>query len=325
MAERIKQPIEKYNYHDHIFETCATILKGYQGIREHLDEIIKYLNDFSDIFSHSEHELIEAFNSDYRLHRESGVLKATSKLIEELKMFFFDSNDFRTIRYFDKTYKELDKILNPVERERYRPEREREQIREQILTNIVPYPNLRGQYRDKGVMGNFKTYYRLVSSIVEDINNFDGWEHLSSYLNKTVDAEQLASSKQTVTFLSYAFKDNIYALFLYDYFKKNGGFLYVDTLFGKDYKGDGAKIKASLSPWISRASQILFLHSIKSDQGAKGLSSWCSWELGEAYSQNNKRFYKVVVAGVLKNHPIVDDTFLELKEVKNGIIIPKTK
>lgn len=318
---RVKHHIEKDNYHESIYYTCANILEGYSNVRGSLTTIIYYLREFANIFARTEYDLVESFNKENSHYRKSGVFDATNRFIEDLKEFFFSSEDFRVIRYFSKTLKSLDKILNPKKREKFVKEKP---LPQQVHAEMVPFPQLRRNYKDNGVMGNFKNYYRLVSDIVEDINNLEGWNDLSNYLNSNSDLEALSKDKE-ITFLSYAFKDNIYALFLYDYFRMNNGFLYVDTLFGKDYKGDGAKIKASLSPWINKASQILFLHSIKSDQGAKGLSSWCSWELGEAYSQRDKKFYKVVVAGIIKNHPIIDDSFLELKEVKDGIIIPKHK
>lgn len=110
-------------------------------------------------------------------------------------------------------------------------------------------------------------------------------------------------------------KDNVYALFLYDMIDRNGDFLYVDSLFGTNYKENGKMIKKSLSPWINRLSQLLFLHSIHSDRIKEGLSSWCSWELGQAYKTNGMKFFKVVVAGIIDKHPIIDSDFRELDYV----------
>ena len=321
MAKRKRHYVEKDNYHNLIFTNCANILRRYTENVDNLKEIIKYLEDFSNIFTNSEFNLISTYNSDYRLERKSGVYQSTKALINDVREYLLFSNT-QTNSFFKNTLDLLTSLLKPKGRHIY-PKEEYRPLVERAEPSI---PYLEGEYRDRGVETNFKNYYRIISAIVEDINNLEGWNRLRDYITSTTDVEELSKSKKTITFLSYAFKDNIYAYFLYELFSNNNGFLYVDSIFGKDYQGKGNEIKAALSPWINKSSQILFLHSIHSDRINKGLSSWCSWELGEAYhneGNNKKKFYKVVVAGITNKHPIIDDDFLELDRVVDGVIIPK--
>ncbi len=316
--------IDKDNYHDYIFSSCANQLNEYiekintKKSSDQLHEIIKYLNIFSRFLSKSEHGLIESYNTGYI----NGVLESLGFLIYSIEDFY-DIATPKDKLVLKNTKRELNRITGQRrQRYRYKAEMDINAIfREKPKLAPSPFGDI-----DKGIDKNLTNYYKLVSAIVEDINNLPGWITLRKYLNKHIPMNIETSDfidSRPITFLSYAFKDNIYALFLYEYFNRRGGFLYVDSLFGKDYGDDGKKIKASLSPWIDSSSQILFLHSIHSDRVNKGLSSWCSWELGEAYKGNNKKFFKVVVAGITNRHSIIDDDFLELKEVRNGIIIPK--
>lgn len=90
-------------------------------------------------------------------------------------------------------------------------------------------------------------------------------------------------------FLSYAFKDRLYAfcLFIYMYFK--GIFLYVDFLFcGK--LNSGVDIKKNLHNQLSLSNQLLFLRSINSELSIRGnanIRGWCSWELGTFYTNKS--------------------------------------
>lgn len=320
----MKQPrkrhfIEKDNYHDYIFSQCAYRLETIEALsdKEDVKEITHALYMCSDIIFKTEHKVIESYNNLLGApanKRGTPVYDALEEFIDDLRR----NNEINDRR----KYKETVKLIRPSRRER----------RELIIAKQT-YPRERAEYafpfrsEDKGLVNSFKMYYRIISALVTDINNMRGWKRINRYFRDRVKPSSIESIQQPLTFLSFAFKDNIYALFLYNYFEEQGGFLYVDSLFGKDYGDDGAAIKGALSPWIDASSQILFLHSINSDKVTKGLSSWCSWELGEAYRSNTsdapKKFYKVVVAGITDSHAIIDDTFKELDHVTNGIIIPK--
>ena len=317
--------IEKDNYQDFIFRRCANLIKEYRTLgNKEIDNLTDILNTTADIISHSEYDVIGYANG----HNNEGVYYSLLRLVGELRDLFFGVTDnYRVTKTLERTYKY---ITEKERRTRY-PRYDSDRYSHIIVTKGVPRPiALPSSYgfKDEGLNKNFKTYYRIISLIVEDINDMDGWKLINNHFRDNI-LPQLENTYlhyvDDVTFLSYAFKDNIYALFLYDMFIANDGFLYVDSLFGKDYGDDGKQIKSALSPWIDRATQILFLHSIHSDRTKKGLSSWCSWELGEAYKNGNKQFFKVVVAGIKNHHSIIDDDFLELQRVENGKIIPKRK
>ena len=98
-------------------------------------------------------------------------------------------------------------------------------------------------------------------------------------------------------FLSYAFKDHLYAFCLFIYMYFNGIFLYVDFLFCGELN-DGVDIKNNLYNQLSLSSQLLFLRSVNSElniRGSANIRGWCSWELGTfyTYKSTNKdsKFY----------------------------------
>jgi len=256
---------------------------------------------------------------NYNYKNEFGTYMALSRLVDDLINNFYESDSLLS-RYLKKTktYVLYLRRMGVVRRDDYRNQ-----------DNNFAFMVEKAPIKDRGkiIIKDFHSYYHVISLMVEDINNMRGWNNLNAYFREHIKPAGPEAIKEPITFLSYAFKDNIYALFLYDYFEMNHGFLYVDSLFGEDYKEDGRKIKAALSPWINASSQILFLHSIHSDKGAKGLSSWCSWELGEAYRNNNheNRFFKVVVAGVNQTHAIIDREFREMDYVDyTGYIVAKS-
>ena len=316
MKRKNKQYIEKDNYQDYIFSQCAKYIRLYNlDSNMEANLVCRVLDEVSFLVSKSEYGLIESYNSD----DDEAASEYLDELKDDLRDLFSKAGPIRYRLYLPKTHKYIILLRERGFRAEYTSA-----VREEIRPTGFVFPPMREERININKV--FKEYYHIISLLVEDINNMDGWNHIRWYFrNKVLSSDSPMGSNIPITFLSYAFKDNIYALFLYELFKMNNGFLYVDSLFGEDFKNDGKKIKAALSPWIDKASQILFLHSIHSDRTNRGLSSWCSWELGEAYKDRNKKFFKVVVAGIdnSRHHPIVDEDFLELKDVKNGLIIPK--
>ena len=318
MAKHSKQRIEKDNFHSYIFDICRERIFQANRNSPRVLDIEDALDMTSRILSKEEFLIIESYNSD----NKTVINEALNRTIDDLDTLSETSDSDKITRFLKKTYK----FIRTHQRNIYKKQMS---IKRAIVdnnnseTNLLPTVELT-------VQKAFYTYYRIVSLIVEDINAMPGWKDISDYYKtkyEISDPVHTAKGKR-LTFLSYAFKDNIYALFLFDLFEKNGGFLYVDSLFGTDYGNDGSRIKSALSPWIDHACQILFLHSIHSDKVKKGLSSWCSWELGEAYKSSNeepKGFFKVVVAGIRREdtHPIVDHHFKELDYVRDGIIYQK--
>lgn len=316
MQSHAKQRIEKDNFHDSIFNVCIRRIRACKLQSKSVLDIIKTLDFSALLLSRNEYTIIESYNSDDR----EAINRALSNTISDLLNpgFIYEYSDDMGIdtadihRYLKETYKSVERLVG-----------------DNWGRDINGYM-IGPRFRNFTVNRAFKIYYQIVSLIVEDINEMSGWREISaSYKREYAHIRpEIIKNTKPLTFLSYAFKDNIYALFLFDMFEQENGFLYVDSLFGTDYGDDGSRIKNALSPWIDNACQILFLHSIHSDKVKKGLSSWCSWELGEAYKSNHvieKKFYKVVVAGIKEEdkHPIIDDSFLELDHVDNGYIIPK--
>lgn len=317
MAKHSKQRITKDNYHDYIFNVCRRRISMNELDSSDVYDIKEVLDITANIIAREEHAIIESYNFDAK----EDINIALYHTIDLLSYHLDTSDEDILVRFLKKTYK----FIEPINKKR------QGLINNQIDDDIYSKAQ-RLPYIELTVGKAFLTYYKIVSLIVEDINEMPGWKEISEYYKQKYEINNPVHIRENkpLTFLSYAFKDNIYALFLFDLFENNGGFLYVDSLFGTDFGKDGSKIKNALSPWIDNASQILFLHSIHSDKVRKGLSSWCSWELGEAYKANNnnqqKGFFKVVVAGIRQEdtHPIIDHQFKELDTVVNGIIIPKT-
>lgn len=315
MAKHSKQRIEKDNFHDYIFNVCRRRISMTNLASNDVRDLKEILSITANIIAREEHAIIESYNFDGK----EAINIALYNTIDELNNLLYASDDHGITSFLKKTYK----FIKPIDEKLRKLTNNQRDVENYSL--IEKYPKVQ-----LTVGKAFLTYYKIVSLIVEDINEMPGWKEISEYYKQKYEINNPVHIKENkpLTFLSYAFKDNIYALFLFDLFENNGGFLYVDSLFGTDFGKEGSKIKNALSPWIDSASQILFLHSIHSDKVKKGLSSWCSWELGEAYKSNNdkpKGFFKVVVAGIRKEdtHPIIDHQFKELDKVVHGIIIPK--
>lgn len=320
MARFSKQKIKKDNYHDFIFYVCRNRINQTDLATDRINEIKEALQETANIIAREEYNVIEAYNAD----NQEAINTSLNRTVDDLDDFYQSDDGQRFHKSLKKTFKFV---------QTYKKNYSKKQMTllATQVDNIVSKKKESLPTIELTVQKAFLTYYRIVSLIVEDINNLPGWKEISDFYKRkyhqSLNPAGISAIKP-LTFLSYAFKDNIYALFLFDVFEQNNGFLYVDSLFGTDFGNDGSRIKNALSPWIDHSSQILFLHSIHSDKVKKGLSSWCSWELGEAYKSNNdqpKGFFKVVVAGIRKEdaHPIIDHHFKELDKVVDGIIIPK--
>ena len=287
-------------YHDVVLLNTAEYLDRTPKFRH--TRLTKSLREVALLLRKTEYRIIEGYENNDDVEVFICLRSLKNSLLEKR---YESDND---ISVYQRTYRYLRKYTRRYENYRPFPDGTYENM--PVRCQMVE-PKVEG--KDK----SFKEYYKIVTLLMEDINNLKDWDEIHKHYRDTYNPNDYQNRK--MTFLSYAFKDNTYAFYLFHYFLDNGGFLYVDSLLGIDYKGDGKLIKSSLSPWIDNSSQILFLHSVNSDGIIKGLSSWCSWELGEAY-KGNKDFFKVVVAGIINNHPIIDNDFKELEYVKNGTI-----
>ena len=124
----------------------------------------------------------------------------------------------------------------------------------------------------------------IIRQIVQDVNDLDNWKEIERYFHYRY-ADEFLTTDRNKTFLSYSFKDKTYALFLFDYFYSNGGFLYVDNLIGVDHSHDPNKrnatiaIKESIHNALSQTSSFLLLRSVN-DENKETIRPWCSFEIG---------------------------------------------
>lgn len=303
-------------YHISILASCGSIIENELiEIKDNaqVKELVLALKACSFIIGPNEGSLIYSYNEN--------VLDEMSSILVETMFSLLDSKEIETFPYY--LFKLTEKYINNLI-ERFNKKGHGDKTangnQKEWLISFLPH-----HYSRKNL---FIFYYEIISNMVEDINNLRGWNVIRDYYKKKIKPNSINEIKVPITFLSYAFKDNIYALFLFNVFKYGGGFLYVDSLFGEEHKNknnddDGEEIKKALTPWIDKADQILFLHSIHSNRAKTQLSSWCSWELGYSYkTKDAKKYFKMVVFGIDEaySHPIIDNSFEEYIYVENGII-----
>lgn len=173
--------------------------------------------------------------------------------------------------------------------------------------------------RDRKVksMGASKYIYNYVTHLVSFINRNEDWEIIKETLKEEINVA-INENKKPLTFLSYAFDDNIFAYFIYHFFKRNGGLIYIDSLMGEEHS-NGKDIKEAIYPWIDKSKQFLFLRSMNSD--SHQIRQWCSWEIGYAYNHVNKdRFFYVQVGLVTGSKSRLIDDFNKMMGIDKGII-----
>ena len=176
---------------------------------------------------------------------------------------------------------------------------------------------------------SFMIINNVIHSLVKDINNIDiEWEKVNRhYRNKyrlQIDIIETGNipldriEDRPIIFLSYAFLDRAYTYYLFKHFYHNGAFLYVNDLFNTDHGGNAYAIKESLHPWIKNSHQFLFLRSVNSQRGQ--VRPWCSWEIGNFFSQPNKEAFKIEIFGAPSKIDNIIGDFKDFTYVSGGVI-----
>ena len=306
-------PIEKRHYHSEVFRRCADYIKE-MGIHDlSVDKLVLSLELAAHFVDRSELELLLAMRER---NLERGV-HAFAELVDRL-VLFFTTNYLELAPFFDETLYCVTSIVRKYEFEG---------VNYRTFEEIYGLDYRRNYPRRSLYEANYSyEFYRIVNSIIRDINNKkDGWSQVGRFLSdeyierKTEDDIIFVPRIRNncpVTFLSYAFDDRAYAFFLFIHFMENGGFLFVDFLFN-DELNNGGEIKRALDPWIRKSIQFLFLRSIKSDN--RFVRQWCSWEIGRSYNQMDG-FYTVDVIGVGDTPSKLLDDFRDFNYVQDGII-----
>lgn len=99
--------------------------------------------------------------------------------------------------------------------------------------------------------------------------------------------------KRVQTFLSYAYDDKGLTLALFYYFWSRTGFLYIDWMWNNLNK-NGRITKKTLNKSLKESEQLLFLRTTNSEMNIRGnnnIRQWCSWEIGNFYTNNKSKFY----------------------------------
>ena len=149
------------------------------------------------------------------------------------------------------------------------------------------------------------------NNIIEK-NFITPWFNFSDMIEEQYDRPQ--------TFLSYAYFDKGLSLALFLYFRINGGFLYVNWMWSGS--NPSSITKAELERALSTSKQLLFLRTVNSDldyYGNSQIRQWCSWEIGNYYTKNNKTKYYLSFYGRPSKNDLLE-TFEVFHYVKNGII-----
>lgn len=159
------------------------------------------------------------------------------------------------------------------------------------LINEDEYTNALGNFAKAN--DEYYTFNKLIKFLNDITDRF--FENVGFYKIFPYDLEEdkykILNNKvaEHRVFLSYAFKDRLYAFCLFIYMYFNSIFLYVDFLFCGELN-DGVDIKNNLYNQLSLSSQLLFLRSVNSElniRGSANIRGWCSWELGTFYTLKN--------------------------------------
>ena len=176
----MKQPrkrhfIEKDNYHDYIFSQCAYILNSIETLSNKGDirEIIDALNICSGIIFKTEHKVITAYNELLDApasRRGTPVYDALKDFIDALR----ENDEIDRWRF-----KETVKLIRPSKRERRAWMISGTAHHREYAEYTMPFKS-----EDKGLVNSFKRYYQIISALVTDINNMEGWKTINRYFRE---------------------------------------------------------------------------------------------------------------------------------------------
>ena len=109
-------------------------------------------------------------------------------------------------------------------------------------------------------------------------------ENISIYENKNINK----------VFLSYAYEDKGLSFALFQYFKSNNSFLFIDWMWNDEIKNDCPRHKDILIKELNNCNQLLLLRTPNSEYKTKGnnqIRQWCAWECGIGYSRISTEKY----------------------------------
>jgi len=147
----------------------------------------------------------------------------------------------------------------------------------------------------------------------------------SQYIDYVIAFQKdIKDSKINRVFLSYAFKDRLYLLGIYDFFFIHGVHLYIDAFHNREHT-DGDKLKEILSKELNRSNQFLFLRTPNSEFSMRGsyqIRQWCAWEIGYYHNLKMKQcfYFTVYEREIDKNKPVnlLIQSFVRLTKIENG-------
>lgn len=174
----------------------------------------------------------------------------------------------------------------------------------QKFQEMIEKETIRKRSKDKLI----RDYEFLLES--KETNNKKVFSRFSKFITNTSD--RLFSQKQYIeymkevvkqtntkvfhkVFLSYAFKDKLYLLGIFDYFYQKNILLYIDAFHNVE-QTDGEILKTLLKKELETSEQFLFLRTANSELSMRGsyqIRQWCAWEIGyfdkvrKSRSENN--------------------------------------
>lgn len=189
---------------------------------------------------------------------------------------------------------------------------------------------------------NKKLFNRFSKFITNTSDRLFTQKQYISYMNKVKDEADLSAFHKV--FLSYAFKDKLYLLGIFDYFYDHNIFLYIDAFHNVE-QTDGDHLKLLLKNELETSKQFLFLRTANSELSMRGsyqIRQWCAWEIGyydkvrksrieknEGHEKNlnvkyddNFFYFRVYEKRIDTNQSVnlLIQSFKQLSSVKNGYL-----
>ena len=328
--------IEKMVYHNEVFSFVANNLKEDNIETEYL---MRILRGASDAIGNYERDAIFAFynnpNNQTLIDLSKGIVHDVTNFVLNEDRHYYQMFTFKnTVSTITSTLKKYNRDFindNDIDNMYYRflemSGQNMDFFDEEDDDIDAPVRTTRARPLTPRV--SFMIINNVIHSLVKDINNIDiEWEKVNRhYRNKyrlQIDIMETGNipidsiEGRPIIFLSYAFLDRAYTYYLFKHFYHNGAFLYVNDLFNTDHGGDAYAIKESLHPWIKNSNQFLFLRSVNSQRGQ--VRPWCSWEIGNFFSQPNKEAFKIEIFGAPSKIDNIIGDFKDFSYVTGGVI-----
>lgn len=183
---------------------------------------------------------------------------------------------------------------------------------------------------------NKKLFTKLSAFITNISDRLFTQKNYIAYMDKVINNTD--PTKFHKVFLSYAFKDKLYLLGIFDYFYQNNIFLYIDAFHNVE-QTDGEVLKDLLKIELESSKQFLFLRTANSELSMRGsyqIRQWCAWEIGyydkvcknrinrqnASHIDDDFYYFRVYEKRIDTNRSVnlLIQSFKQLKSINNGYL-----